>query len=83
MNLEQLRRLQTEDVRFEDRVDINSIRIDYLLNQVERAMSHISQIKNPYVFRCGDCAINIRFAKPEKSLEEGVRSYLLAQKGNH
>jgi hypothetical protein len=82
MNLEQLRVLQTENVQFEDRIDINSVKIDYALSQMERAISYINQIKNPYAFRCGDCAVNLRFTKSGKPLEECVASYLWSQKDN-
>ncbi len=63
-----------------ERVDINSVNVDMSASSLDRAVQYLSQIKNPYAFRCGNIGVNLMFCPKGKSLKESVHNYLLGQK---
>lgn len=67
---------KSPDIILDDRVDMDTVRIDKDAPQLERAIELIKQIKNPYAFRCGDVAVNIEFTAGGKRLDELLLFYL-------
>jgi hypothetical protein len=65
---------------YDERVNIEDIKIDMTPCVNKRAEQFLAQIKNPYAFRCGEIAVNIVFLSEGKSLKESVTSYLRNQK---
>ncbi len=63
-----------------ERVDINSVKVDMSISSLDRAVQYLSQIKNPYAFRCGDIGVNLTFCAKGKSLKQSICNYLAAQK---
>ena len=57
-------------------VDIRTIAVDKALPKLERIAAFISQIKNPYRFKCGKFTITARFAKNGPSLEECLKQII-------
>lgn len=72
--------MKNADVSVDDRVDIACVRIDADAPAVSRAEQYLCQIKNPYAFKCGEIAVNVRFSPEGKALKEAVASYLSALK---
>jgi hypothetical protein len=72
--------LALEQKQDEDRVDITEVKIDMTAPAEQRAEQYLSQIKNPYAFRCGDTFVNLAFNADGKSLKQAVVSYLTARK---
>lgn len=64
----------------EERVDIAGIKIDTSAPVDFRAQEYLNRIKNPYAFKCGDIAVNIRFSPEGKGLKKAFSSYLSAIK---
>ena len=60
----------------EDLVDIRQIHIDTSLPRQERIASFVSQLKNPYLFRCGDFVIEASFANNGASMEDRLNGIL-------
>ena len=81
MTVTQLRELQNIVPSREQRVDINTIRLDMDAPVAVRAEQYLKQIKNPYAFRCGDVAVNVRFSQDGRTLEQAMQSYLTALAG--
>jgi hypothetical protein len=77
---QQLAQMRSADMSVDDRVDIASVRIDADAPAVSRAEQYLCQIKNPYAFKCGEIAVNVRFSPEGKTLKEAVTSYLSAVK---
>jgi len=81
MTLAQLRQLQETAPCRADRVDVSGIKIDMDAPIAVRAEQYLKQIKNPYAFRCGDVAVNVRFSQDGRTLEQAMQSYLTALAG--
>lgn len=62
-------------VEIEDLVDIRTVNIDMDLPKDQRIQSFIKQIKNPYLFRCGDMVIQSVFSETEITLDERLKQF--------
>lgn len=62
--------------RQEDLVDIRDVRVDKSLPKKERITSFVRQIKNPYLFRCGDFVVQVCFANNGATLEDRLHGLL-------
>ncbi|PWT29479.1 hypothetical protein CPT75_17535 [Butyrivibrio fibrisolvens] len=65
--------MKAVDVRTTSRdelVDIHDVYIDRTLPKVERIKDFISQIKNPYLFKCGKIVVKMEFADTDLTLED-------------
>jgi hypothetical protein len=80
VTLEELCALRDTDPALEDRVDIRTVHVDADAPIAERMTQYLSQIKNPYAFRCGDYAINLRFNPEGRSLNDSIKAYLMMKK---
>ena len=61
MDICQLRTLQSIHPTYDDRVNIEDVKIDMIPCVCKRAEQFLIQIKNPYAFRCGEVAVNTVF----------------------
>ena len=82
MDRQQLQALRdaSQSLGIDDRVDIRSVSVDMDTSALIRAEQFVSQIKNPYAFRCGDVAVNLDFASEGKTIKQVITSYLLSKK---
>ena len=81
MTKAQLQQLRAMAPAFTDRVDAASIKLDMDAPAAVRAEQYLRQIKNPYAFRCGEVAVNLRFCPDGKSLAQSMQAYLSAKAG--
>jgi len=63
-----------------DRVDISEVKLDASTSAKQRALDYIKIVGNPYAFKCGDIAVNVKYNAKGKSLSQAISSYLSAQK---
>jgi len=82
MTKAQLQYLQAAKPAFADRVDTANVKLDMDTPAIVRAEQYLRQIKNPYAFRCGDVAVNLRFSHSGRTLEQAMQSYLTAIAGH-
>lgn len=80
MDICQLRNLKSVHPTYDERVNIEDIKIDMTFCAYKRAEQFLAQIKNPYAFKCGEVAVNVVFCPEGKLLKEVVASYLSSQK---
>ena len=80
MDICQLRTLKSVHPTYDERVNIEDIKIDMTHCINKRAGQFLAQIKNPYAFRCGEIAVNVVFSPEGKLLKEAIASYLSGQK---
>lgn len=73
---EKMRSVKIEDVDKNELVDIKDIKIDLNQPQSERLRNFISQIKNPYCFKCGELVVKVKFADTDKTFAERLGEYL-------
>lgn len=57
-------------------IDIQAVRIDRSLPKEERILDFIRQIKNPYLFKCGDIIVQSIFSDTEVTLTDRLKQYL-------
>lgn len=57
-------------------VDIRSVSVDKDLPKKERIALYLSQIKNPYRFRCGEYVVNVSFSQTGGTLEDCLQGIL-------
>lgn len=76
MTLEEMRAVDVRTVDIDTLVDIRDVHVDRSLPEKERMMDFIRQVKNPYVFRCGNVVIKSVFADTDVTLEDCMESYI-------
>ena len=54
----------------DDLVDIRDVQVDVSLPKQERIVEYVRQIKNPYLFKCGEFIVGVKYAKNGVSLED-------------
>ena len=55
---------------------VQNVHIDRTLPKEERIKSFIRQIKNPYVYKCGDIIVKATFSDTDETLEDRMEHYL-------
>ena len=75
---EKLRNIDFRAVDPATLVDINDVKVDRNLPQHERVLDFIKQIRNPYLYKCGDMVVKISFADTEETLEDRLESYFMS-----
>lgn len=63
-------------VNLDDLIDINDVEIQTDLPREERIADFIRQIKNPYLFKCGNTVVKIEFSQAETTLTERIKQYM-------
>ncbi|MGE9889167.1 DUF6870 family protein [Mediterraneibacter faecis] len=76
MTLETMKKLTPEDVELSSLVDIGTIRIDPSLPSRDKFSSYLEQIKNPYLFRCGDVIVKVSYSDTSISLEDRLEQFI-------
>lgn len=74
--LQQMRTLDPLSADKNTLVDIESIQINMELPREERIVDFIEQIKNPYLFKCGDLVVQSVFSDSGVTLTERLKQYL-------
>lgn len=60
----------------EDLVDINDVSINSELPKEERIADFVSQIRNPYLFKCGKYTVKAVFSENGQTLEECIKGLI-------
>jgi hypothetical protein len=68
-------------VNIDDLADIRDVVIDPSLPKEEKLKSYLSQIKNPYLYRCGDTVIRASFADNGAPLADKLKQYFFSRRG--
>lgn len=76
MNLEQMKNIDVQTVDRHSLADIQNIKINRQLPRKEQFSDFISQIKNPYCYRCGKAIVKVSFASTGITLEDKLEQYL-------
>lgn len=75
MDIKKMKAEEPETAKINNLVDISSVEIDISKPQEERVCDFISQIKNPYLYRCGDLIVKSVFAETDIALEDKMKQY--------
>ena len=74
--LEDLKQVDPLTVNLDDLIDINDVKIQTELPREERIADFIRQIKNPYLFKCGNVVVKIEFSESVTTLTERMKQYM-------
>ena len=58
-------------------VDIRDIQVDVNLPKQERIVEYVRQIKNPYLFKCGEFVVSVKYADNNVSLEDCIERLVI------
>ena len=67
--LADMRQQNIKEVNADDLVDIRTVSVDTSLPPEQRMMNYLEQVKNPYLFRCGDAVVSVRFSAGGTALD--------------
>ena len=74
--------LTRDAINIDDLIDINSVIIDTTLPVEEKKRQFLEQIKNPYLYRCGDTIVRVSHTKDTGvTLADRLKQYLLSRQG--
>ena len=69
-------------INIDDLVDINTVVIDTSLPVEEKKRQFLEQIKNPYLYRCGNTIVRISHTtNTGVTLADRLKQYLLSRQG--
>lgn len=60
----------------EELVDIRDVSVNRDLPKEERIADFVSQIKNPYLFKCGKYTVKASFSENGQTLEECIKGLI-------
>ncbi len=75
--LEQYKAQKISDVKVEDLKDISSVCINQEKPVVERVLSFMGQIGNPYLFKVGDTPVKVSFTANAPTLQQSMKAILI------
>lgn len=64
----------TTTIDTDELVDIRDVHVDVNLPKLERILEYLRQIKNPYIFKCGNFIVMAKFAKNGVTIEDCLQS---------
>lgn len=73
--LEYYKSLDISDIQIDDLVDIRTVHIDPSRPVLERVLSFIAQIKNPYLFKVGTTPVKVDFNEDGPSLQKCLETF--------
>lgn len=59
-------------------VDIRDVKIDRSLPVEERMRSYVEQIKNPYMFKCGNTIVRVSYANTAQTINDNFLNLLMS-----
>lgn len=74
-NLERLKAVDLRTVDQSTLIDIRDVSINEQLPKEERIADFLKQIKNPYLFKCGNIVVQSVFADTDTTLTERLKQY--------
>ena len=73
--LEYYKSLDIGDIQIDDLVDIRTVHIDTSRPVLERVLSFMAQIKNPYLFKVGTTPVKVDFNEDGPSLQKCLETF--------
>jgi len=74
--LEEMKKINPLTVNLDDLIDIKDVEVKTNLPQEERIADFISQIKNPYLFKCGNTVVECVFSQTETTLSDRFKQLM-------
>ena len=65
-----------EEIRTAELVDIRTVSVDMEKPKEERISEFVQQIRNPYLFKCGEFVVKASFSENGQSLEDCIKGII-------
>lgn len=78
ISLEQMKHIDVRSVDPTMLVDIRDVSVNTALPRDKRMEDYLSQIINPYCFKCGKTVVRVSFADTGATIEDRLEKYLLS-----
>lgn len=65
-----------EEIRTEELVDIRTVSVDMEKPKEERISEFVQQIRNPYLFKCGEFVVKASFSENGQRLEDCIKGII-------
>lgn len=72
-DLENMRAIDPLTANPDELIDVRSVEINTELPKEERILDYITQIKNPYLCKCGNLVIQCEFAETDITLNDRLK----------
>lgn len=76
-DLENYKSLDIGDVKLDELVDIRTVKIDTTRPVLERILSFMVQIRNPYLFKVGNTPVKVEFNDDGPTLQESLERFFI------
>ena len=83
MTLEEMKQIDPASVDRNTLVDITEVEIDPTLPREELLKDYLAQIRNPYLFRCGDVVVKIAYAETQVTFEDALEQFIHQRQQSH
>ena len=78
--LEEMKQMDPASVDRSTLTDITEIEIDTSLSRDEMIKDYLAQIKNPYLFRCGNVIVKVAYADTQVTIEDALQQFICERK---
>lgn len=65
-----------EEIKTDELVDIRTVSVDMDLPKEERISEFVRQIRNPYLFKCGEFVVKASLSENGQSLEDCIKGII-------
>lgn len=76
MTLDEMKQVDPATVDRNALTDITEIEIDTSLSRDEMLKDYLAQIRNPYLYRCGDVVVQIAYADTQVTIEDALQRFI-------
>lgn len=76
-DLENFKSFDIGDVKLDELVDIRTVKIDTTRPVLERILSFMAQIRNPYLFKVGNTPVKVEFNDDGPTLQESLERFFI------
>lgn len=80
LELDRLKNINPESVDRDSLVDIREIEIDRSKPHLEQVLDFLTQIKNPYLYRCGNVVVKVAYKEDTTITIEDQLEHLIREK---
>ena len=78
--LDDMSRIEIAEIDRNSLVDLSSVHIDTSLPAGERMSNYLQQVKNPYLFRCGNMVVRVLFDPNGAELGDILKRHFISLK---
>ena len=71
--------LELQEMKSSEFVDIQEVTINQDVSKIERLELFLTQVKNPYHFKCGNVKVHLQYDNKLEKIEDKLLEFLIAK----